>query len=520
MAVLIVLDGWGQCAPNAGNAIALAHTPNLDRLRAEYPHNLLGASGEAVGLTEGQMGNSDVGHLNLGAGRVVYQMLVRIDKAIGDGSFFDNPVLREVIHRAGARAPEADRPALHLVGLLSDGGVHSHLRHLFALLEMARRAGVRKLYIHAFLDGRDVPPISALTYVDELQRKQDELGFGQVATVMGRYYGMDRDKRWERTRLAYEAIVLGRGERAATAAEAVEKAYAREETDEFVLPTVVGSYPGVKSGDSIVFFNFRADRARQISHALMDGDFAGFPREVWPRPLVMVGLAEYEASLPVPAAFPPEVLHNTMGEYLSRLGQTQLRIAETEKYAHVTFFFNGGEERVFPGEERLLIPSPKVATYDLTPEMSARPVTDAAVKAIEAGKFDFILLNYANGDMVGHTGDLAATIKAVEVVDECVGRIVTAALHTGDFCLIIGDHGNAEEKIDPETHGPHTAHTCNPVPIILIKEEFRGPRGSIDHGVLADVSPTVLDLMGLPIPPEMTGRSLAHRPAAVLASED
>ncbi|MHB0886568.1 MAG: 2,3-bisphosphoglycerate-independent phosphoglycerate mutase [Bacillota bacterium] len=518
MAVLIVLDGWGESPRREGNAIRLAHTPTLDRLYAEYPHNLLDASGKAVGLTEGQMGNSDVGHLNLGAGRVVWQMLVRIDKAIADGSFYENPVLREPIERAA----RAGRP-LHLMGLLSDGGVHSHIRHLFALLDLAARAGVRDVYVHAFLDGRDVPPSSALTYVEELQKKLDQLAAGprplsgRVATVMGRYYAMDRDKRWDRTRKAYEAIVLRRGEHAATAAEAVEKAYAREETDEFVVPTVVdASDPArLQDGDSVIFYNFRADRARQLGHALLDADFTAFPREVWPHPLDMVGITEYEADLPMPAAFPPQPLHNTMGEYLSHLGRAQLRIAETEKYAHVTFFFNGGAERVFPGEDRILVPSPKVATYDQQPEMSARPVTDAMVKAIGERKYDFILLNYANCDMVGHTGDLKAAIKAVEAVDEGLGRVTAALREAGDFCVIVGDHGNAEEMIDPATGGPFTAHTTNPVSIILIHEAFHGPRGAVERGVLADVAPTVLDLMDIPKPPEMTGRSLVVRPGQV-----
>ncbi len=533
MAVLIVLDGWGESPRREGNAIRLAHTPTLDRLYAEYPHNLLEASGEAVGLTAGQMGNSDVGHLNLGAGRIVWQMLVRIDKAIADGSFFEHPVLREPIERA-ARAGRA----LHLMGLLSDGGVHSHIRHLFALLDMAARAGVREVYVHAFLDGRDVPPSSALTYVEELQKKLGALAAGprplsgRVATVMGRYYAMDRDKRWDRTRQAYEAIVLRRGEHAATAAEAVEKACARGETDEFVVPTVVGAADSgdassgdassgaadparLEDGDSVIFYNFRADRARQLCHALLDADFTAFPREAWSHPLDMVGMTEYEADLPMPAAFPPHPPYNTMGEYLSHLGRAQLRIAETEKYAHVTFFFNGGEERVFPGEDRVLIPSPKVATYDLQPEMSARPLTDAMVKAIGERKYDFILLNYANCDMVGHTGDLKAAIRAVEAVDEGLGRVTAALREAGDFCVIIGDHGNAEEMIDPVTGGPFTAHTTNPVPIILVHEAFRGPRGAVERGVLADVAPTVLDLMDIPKPPEMTGRSLIVRPDRV-----
>ncbi len=526
MAVLIVLDGWGESRRREGNAIALARTPTLDRLYAEYPHNILDASGEAVGLTEGQMGNSDVGHLNLGAGRVVWQMLVRIDKAIREGSFSANTVLREPIERAargGATPASGSGPALHLMGLLSDGGVHSHIRHLFALLDLAARAGVREVYVHAFLDGRDVPPSSALTYIEELQKKLDELGagpapmVGRVATVMGRYYAMDRDTRWDRTRKAYEAMVLRRGERAATAAEAVEKAYAREETDEFVAPTVVDNPDSarIKDGDSVIFYNFRADRARQISRALLDEDFNEFIREDRPRRLDMAGMVEYEADLPMPAAFPPQPLHNTMGQYLSRLGRTQLRIAETEKYAHVTFFFDGGEEQVFPGEDRVLIPSPKVATYDLQPEMSARPVTEAAVKAIGERRYDFILLNYANCDMVGHTGLLEAAIKAVEAVDEGLSRVVAAVREAGDFCVIVGDHGNAEEMIDPATGGPFTAHTTNPVPIVLVHEAFRGPRGAVERGVLADVSPTVLDLMDIPQPPEMTGRSLVVRPRAV-----
>ncbi|MDK2927665.1 MAG: 2,3-bisphosphoglycerate-independent phosphoglycerate mutase [Bacillota bacterium] len=505
--VLIVLDGWGERREREGNAVALARTPNLESYVQKYPHALLGAAGEDVGLPAGQMGNSEVGHLNLGAGRIVYQELTRISRAIRTGEFFTNPVLTAAMAQARGRS-------LHLLGLLSDGGVHSHIEHLFALLELARESGLDKVCVHAFLDGRDVPPACAERYLKELEEKCAALGVGEIASISGRYYAMDRDKRWERTALAYRALVAGEGETAPSAQAALQAAYARGETDEFVRPTVLvrpdGSPRGrIADGDTVIFFNFRPDRARQLSHALVDADFGGFDRGPAPPRVHFVCLTQYEETLPAPVAFPPEELHATLGECLAERGLRQLRIAETEKYAHVTFFFSGGEEKPFPGEERRLVPSPKVATYDLKPEMSAYEVTAAVLEELAAEKFDLVVLNYANADMVGHTGDLPAAIRAVEAVDDCLGRVVPAVLKQGGAVLITADHGNAEEMMDPATGQPHTAHTTNPVPFILVTPEPAA--WGVRPGRLADVAPTILELLGLPRPAAMTGRLLLIR---------
>lgn len=503
--VLAVLDGWGIRPESNGNAIALARTPNLDSYLASRPHSQLGASGPDVGLIAGQMGNSNVGHLNLGAGRVVYQDLGRITKAVQTGAFSANEALRAAMTRL------TDGKALHLMGLLSDGGVHSHEEHVFALLRLAKEVGVERLFFHLFLDGRDVPPRSAEVFIARLERQIAAAGIGRIATVQGRFYAMDRDQRWERVERAYGALVCGRGEPAASAAEVVSRAYARDESDEFVQPAVIIDADGrpvgpIAPGDSVIFWNFRADRAREIIHALTDPEFTAFGRCLWPV-IHCVTMTMYEAGLHVSAiSFPPEPpLQNILGEWLSAYGARQLRIAETEKYAHVTYFFDGGREDPYPGEERVLIPSPKVATYDATPAMSAPEVTAELLKRLENGTCDSVVLNYANCDMVGHTGVLTAAISAVESVDECLGRVVAKVRDLGGAVLIVSDHGNAEEMIEPDGK-PHTAHTCNPVPCILIDDQRRA--ASLRDGILADVAPTLLDLLELPIPPEMTGRSL------------
>lgn len=537
---LVVLDGFGLAPPGPGNAIWKANTPNFDALWAAYPRTTLDASGEAVGLLPGQMGNSNVGHLNLGAGRVVYQDLVRITKSIRDGSFFHNPVLCEAVERVASG--EARGKTLHLMGLLSDGGVHSDETHVHALLDLAKQRGANDVVLHYFLDGRDVPPTSALTYIDRLEDAIGSRGVGVVGTVMGRYYAMDRDKRWDRTGLAYHAMTLGEGRRAPNPAEAVRDAYDRGETDEFVYPTVIEGAPPVKPGDSVVFWNFRADRARQITRAFVDRDFDAFPRKTGFLGVHFAGMTRYDEDLDVPFAFGPVVLKNTFGEVVSNLGLRQLRIAETEKYAHVTFFFNGGEETPFPREDRRLIPSPKVSTYDRKPEMSAYEVTSAAVEEIRSGKYDVVILNYANLDMVGHTGVLDAAVAAAEAVDRCLGVLIGAIRDAGGAALIVSDHGNAEEMFesaDPEsrreTNGsklgegcgesyeepgygprgcryendcePHTAHTTNPVPCILVYDEMK--TAALRHGgTLADVAPTLLEIMGVEKPPEMDGVSL------------
>lgn len=498
--VLIVLDGWGIPADETGTAVAKANPENFNALKHTYPYTTLLASGQAVGLMPGQMGDSNVGHLNMGAGHIVYQDLVRIFRAIDDGSFFSNPAL------VSAMEGGPERP-LHLMGLISDGGVHSHEEHLYALLKMARERGKKNVFIHAFLDGRDVPPKSAGAYLDKLERKIDEIGTGKIASIMGRYWAMDRDKRWDRTEKAYRALTLGEGRTARSAEEALEIAYSQDETDEFVRPTVIVGEKGdpvarIEEGHSVIFFNFRADRARQISHAFCDESFEGFPRGKRPD-VEFVAMLRYEEDLRMKYAFPPLILKNTCGEVISKAGKRQLRVAETEKYAHVTFFFSGKKEEAFPGEDRCLIPSPKVATYDLKPEMSAYEVTDEAVKRLGQGIYDFILLNYANPDMVGHTGVFDAAVKAIRAVDDCLGRLVAKVKEVGGISLVVADHGNIEELREG---GAHTYHTDNPVPCILVGDEYKGRK--LRQGILSDVAPTVLELIGLGLPPEMDRRSL------------
>lgn len=502
---LLVLDGWGVGrADNPNNAISQSKPPHMTLLNEVYPSATLACSGGAVGLPDGQMGNSEVGHLNIGAGRVVYQELTRIGKAVKDGSFFTNPVLLDTVRKVKDAGG-----VLHLMGLVSDGGVHSHLTHLYALLELAKRQGLTAVCIHAFLDGRDVPPSSALEYIDVLEEKIRELGIGRIATVAGRYYAMDRDKRWERVEKAYAAMAYGEGEKAPSARQAVERAYRRGETDEFVLPTVVEAAGGrpMQPGDGAIFFNFRPDRSRQLTRVFTDAGFDGFKRRTGLiAPLFFATMTQYDETLAVPVAYEPQYLKNTLGEVFSKAGLRQLRIAETEKYAHVTFFFNGGEEKPLEGETRILVPSPKVATYDLQPEMSAPAVTEKVVAEIKAGKHDLIILNFANGDMVGHTGKLQAAIKAVATVDNCVGKIVDAMRAMGGITCITADHGNAESMLDEATGEPMTAHTTNDVPFILVSDRHRGQQ--LRHGILADIAPTILTLAGMPLPPEMTGRSL------------
>ncbi len=496
---LIIMDGFGYNPDSYGNAIADAKKPNLDKLFAECPHTLIGASGLDVGLPDGQMGNSEVGHTNIGAGRVVYQMLVKISKSIKEGTIRKNPAIVGAVENCVKNGS-----ALHLMGLLSDGGVHSHIEHLFGLMEMAKDMGVEKIYVHAFLDGRDVPPTSGAEYMEKLVQETQRIGAGKVATVMGRFYAMDRDNAWDRVEKAYAAMVYGEGVEGCCPVGAIKKSYEEGVTDEFMVPTVLDKEGTIKAGDSVIFFNFRPDRARQITRAFVDPDFTGFPRKNGFFPLHFVCMTQYDATMPnVHVAFPPEALTMTMGEYISKNGLTQLRIAETQKYAHVTFFYNGGEEKTFPGEDRILIKSPDVETFDLKPEMSAYEVTDAVVKAIEEDKYNMIILNYANCDMVGHTGIEEAATKAVEAVDACVGRTVDAVLKAGGAALITADHGNAEKMKEPDG-APFTAHTTNPVPLIVAGY----PCKLRDGGRLADLSPTMLDIMGLPKPPEMDGESL------------
>lgn len=503
---LIVLDGWGLSKEVNGNAIAQANTPNIKKYLANYPNTTLACSGETVGLPEGQMGNSEVGHLNIGAGRVVYQDLTRITKSIKDGDFFENPEFLKAVQNVKEK-----NSALHLMGLLSDGGVHSHIRHLFALLKLAADQGLKKVFYHAILDGRDVPPSSAKAYMRALQAKMTELGVGQVATVSGRYYAMDRDRRWERIEPAYRAMVYAEGQQANSALEAIDVAYERGETDEFVKPTIVTDdnkqpLAKVAEGDSLIFINFRPDRARQITRAFVDEDFTGFDRGSARPKVHFVCMTVYDKTIEVPVAFPPKRLENTLGEWLSKQGLKQLRLAETEKYAHVTFFFNGGVEQPNPNEERVLIPSPKVATYDLKPEMSAFEVTDAFIDNLNKGIFDVIITNFANPDMVGHTGDLEATKIAIETVDQCIGKVITAMLEKGGTVLVTADHGNAE-KMKDEKGGPFTAHTTDPVPFVLVGEQYKGAKLR-DDGSLQDIAPTMLDILGLAKPSEMTGESL------------
>ncbi len=504
---LIILDGWGCAAEVRGNAITLARVPNFDRLIKAYPDTTLSASGEAVGLPEGQMGNSEVGHLNIGAGRVVYQEITRISRAIRTGEFFQNPVLLRAIREAKER-----HSALHLFGLVSDGGVHSHLTHLFALLEMAHRMQLPRVFIHAFLDGRDVPPSSARSYIQAVEDECRSLGTGAIATVTGRYYAMDRDKRWDRLAKAFDALVYGQGETAPSADAAVTQSYARDITDEFLLPTVVLDDQGqprgrVQPGDAVIFYNFRADRAREITRAFVDRDFDGFPRPGGYPDVHYVCMTQYDATIEAPVAFPPQSLHHTLGEVLAEKNLKQLRIAETEKYAHVTFFFNGGVEAPNPGEDRILIPSPKVATYDEKPEMSAREVTEAVLAEIARDKYDVIVLNYANPDMLGHTGIIDAAVKALETVDDCLGQVVQAVLDRGGVALVTADHGNVEQMLEPNGQEPHTAHTTNRVPFILVGERYRN-RALLQDGALEEIAPTMLEILGIAQPQEMTGRSL------------
>jgi 2,3-bisphosphoglycerate-independent phosphoglycerate mutase len=506
--VLCILDGWGHRSDRADNGIEQAKTPNWHRFLAASPQSLLQASELFVGLPKGQMGNSEVGHMNIGAGRVVLQDLPRIDQAVADGSLAKNPELGAFI-----AALKRSGGAAHLMGLLSPGGVHSHQDHIAALANILAAAGV-PVAIHAFLDGRDTPPRSAKAYIEKFLAGLNDRARSRIVTVSGRYYAMDRDKRWDRVAKAYDALVDSRGETAADALAAAERGYAAGLNDEFILPTVVGDYKGMKDGDGVIVGNFRADRVREILAALLDPSFAGFPRARTIRFAAAAGLTEYSVELKqfLTAIFPPEDLRETFGEVVSEAGLRQLRIAETEKYAHVTFFFNGGREEPFPGEERILVPSPKVATYDLKPEMSAPEVTDRLVEAIESGRFDAVVLNYANADMVGHSGDLAAAIKAVEAVDACLGRLDAAVERAGGSLLITADHGNAEMMRDPKTGQPHTAHTTNPVPLVLVNPP-PGITGLAD-GRLADIAPTLLAIMGLKQPTAMTGHSLLRRAAA------
>lgn len=505
--VLTILDGWGICDEVKGNAIMCAWLPNYNKLWTEYPHTTLNASGEAVGLPEGQMGNSEVGHLNIGAGRVVFQELTRLNRGLKDGSFLQNPVLIEAFRQA-----KENNKSVHLMGLLSDGGVHSHINHLFGLLDMARQQDLKKIYLHCFLDGRDVPPANAKEYIASTERKLKEVGFGTIATVMGRFYAMDRDQRWDRVEKAYQAMVYGEGIKAPFAQVAVEQSYEKRLTDEFVEPTVIVDEKGqpkgkIASGDSIIFYNFRADRAREITRAFTDSDFAGFERGENPPQVHYVCMTQYDATINAPVAFPPQNLDNTLGQVLADYGLKQLRIAETEKYAHVTFFFNGGVEEPNAGEDRVLIPSPKVATYNLQPEMSAHEVTKTVIEKIDSGVYDVIVLNYANPDMVGHTGIMDACVKAVETVDECLGKLVEAVKKQGGALIITADHGNAEAMIDPETGEPQTAHTTDKVPFILVRDGITGVKLR-DEGALYDVAPTMLELLGIAKPKEMMGQSL------------
>ena len=494
----MILDGFG-IAPDEGNAIAAAKKPNLDKIFAENPHTQIGASGLDVGLPDGQMGNSEVGHTNIGAGRIVYQELTRITKSAQEGDMDKNPALLKAMENA-----KENGKALHLMGLLSDGGVHSHNTHLYALLEMAKRVGVEKVFVHCFMDGRDVPPSSGKDYVKELMEKLDEIGVGKIATVMGRYYAMDRDNRWERVEKAYAAMVYGEGLEADCPLCAMQNSYDNDVTDEFVVPTVVKGAQPIEAGDSVIFYNFRPDRAREITRTLVDPDFSGFERKKGFFPLTYVCMTQYDATMPnVEVAYKPESLENTFGEYISNKGLTQLRIAETEKYAHVTFFFNGGVEKQYPGEDRILVKSPAVATYDLQPEMSAYEVTDKMVEAVKSGKYDALILNYANCDMVGHTGVFEAAVKAVEAVDTCVGRVVEAVKEMGGCVLLTADHGNADKMVDTDGE-PFTAHTTNPVPFCVINHPCQLREG----GRLADIAPTMLKVLGLPQPAEMTGESI------------
>ncbi|MBI5191585.1 MAG: 2,3-bisphosphoglycerate-independent phosphoglycerate mutase [Nitrospirae bacterium] len=501
---LIIIDGWGLGDDPEYSARAKSNIPFYDSLVAKYPNASISASGEEVGLPEGQMGNSEVGHLNIGAGRIVYQDYTRINIAIRDGLLVTNVAIVKAMDTA-----RDGKAALHLMGLLSDGGVHSDIRHVYALLKMAAARGLTEVYVHAFLDGRDTPPKSGLGYVKDLAGFIEKEGLADVvriATVSGRYYAMDRDNRWDRVKKAFDAMVAGEGNTSGSAALAVEEAYARGETDEFVVPTVIGGGAGrIKDGDSVIFFNFRTDRTRELTQAVALDNFDGFPRENRPKLATFVCMTEYNRDFGLPVAFPPHSMDNILGEVISAKGLRQLRIAETEKYAHVTFFFNGGREEPFPGEDRCLVPSPKeVATYDLKPQMSAVEVTDEVVKRIQSGVYDVVIMNFANPDMVGHTGIMDAAVKACETVDACLARIVPAVEAAGGVCVVTSDHGNVEKMFDPGTHSAHTAHTSNRVPFLVAREGLK----LRPSGLLADVAPTILDLMGMDKPAEMTGESM------------
>lgn len=502
--LLLILDGFGYREDPDFNAVAQARKPNWDRLWREYPHTLIKTSALDVGLPHGQMGNSEVGHLNIGAGRVVYQDLTKIDLAIENGSFFKNPALL-----AAARTALAQDSALHIMGLLSPGGVHSHEAHIQAMLELAAGVGLKKVFLHAFLDGRDTPPRSAAQSLQALQDKCAQLGAGRIATLVGRFYVMDRDNRWERVQVAYDMLTQGTAPfAAADALQGLEAAYARGENDEFVQATVIGDPAPMRDGDVVVFMNFRADRAREITRALTDENFTGFTRTRFPRLGNFTTLSSYGDDFHLPCAYTADAIHNGLGEYLSNLGLKQLRIAETEKYAHVTYFMNGGRELPYPGEDRTLVPSPKVATYDLKPEMSAFEVTDKLEAAIRSGQYAAILCNYANGDMVGHSGVMAAAVKAVEALDTCIGRVVSTMLACGGEVLITADHGNAEQMLDRTTQQAHTAHTMNLVPFLYVGR--RATIAAAGTGALQDVAPTLLAMMGLPQPAEMTGKPLVR----------
>ncbi|MGN1137815.1 MAG: 2,3-bisphosphoglycerate-independent phosphoglycerate mutase [Ruminococcus sp.] len=496
--ILMILDGFG-IAPKEGNAIKAANKPNIDRLFSNNPITQIGASGLDVGLPDGQMGNSEVGHTNIGAGRIVYQELTRITKTINEDKLKDNQAIVKAMDNALEKGT-----SLHLMGLMSPGGVHSHMEHLYGILQLAKNKGLEKVYVHAFLDGRDVPPASAKEYIQECVDKMAEIGVGKIATISGRYYAMDRDNRWERVVKAYSAMVYGEGVNATDPVAAVQESYDNEVTDEFVVPVVVEGGDTIKENDSIIFFNFRPDRAREITRTFVDPDFDGFERKNGFFPVSFVCMTQYDATMPnVDVAFKPQSLKNTLGEYISDKGLAQLRIAETEKYAHVTFFFNGGVEKQYDGEDRILVKSPAVATYDMQPEMSAYEVTDKLVDAIKSGKYDVIILNFANCDMVGHTGIFDAAVKAVEAVDECVGKVTDAIAEMGGVALITADHGNADKMVEDDGK-PFTAHTTNPVPFCVIGYDCKLREG----GVLADIAPTMLEILGLPQPEEMTGKSI------------
>jgi len=511
-ALLLILDGWGYREETDSNAIAAASTPVWDKLWQQCPHTLITTSGKGVGLPSGQMGNSEVGHMNLGAGRVVYQSLTMIDKAIETGDFFTNDVLVKAARTAAGHSKAASNDqktnTLHIMGLLSPGGIHSHEDHILAMIELARNEGVKQVYVHAFLDGRDMPPRSAMASLQKVAKALSDTGMGRIVSVIGRYFAMDRDQRWDRMQSAYDLVTLGEAAfQADSVDEALNDAYARDENDEFVKATRIGEAAPIADGDSVVFMNFRADRARQLTNAFVDPDFDGFKRKSTPRLAEFVTLTEYSSDLRQVAscAYPPQTLNNTLGEYLASQGRTQLRIAETEKYAHVTFFFSGGREQPYEGEDRILVPSPDVATYDLKPEMSAPEVTDKLDAAIRSGQYDAIICNYANGDMVGHTGDFDAAVKAVETLDICLGRLLQAIRDTGGQCLITADHGNVEQMMDATSGQALTSHTSGPVPLVYVGE--RNWRFTRD-GALSDIAPTLLKLMDMEVPAEMTGHIL------------